>query len=262
MPRAGHPRSPPLPVTHKKTHPLTKNQRMKTSLQIRSLRAAGLALALGLGLAAMAGSAKAAIIFNEINQTITNGQTFNFSFANKSGPVSGYSISYSQEQVYSGIDFFTQQPYSFTDPAHVSLNISVNGYISRYNSETVTSGNSTANLNSFNGVDQKTFTTPTQAVWVAFTYPEGASGFNNNVDGWMQLSFNNQNAVLGAIAYENTGGNITIGDTGNGFYTPVVLQNVASVPEPGTFIPAAVLVAGALLRRRRPRSHRSGRATA
>jgi uncharacterized protein (TIGR03382 family) len=35
-----------------------------------------------------------------------------------------------------------------------------------------------------------------------------------------------------------------------------------AVPEPGTFIPAAVLVAGALLRRRRSRSHRSGRATA
>jgi hypothetical protein len=31
-----------------------------------------------------------------------------------------------------------------------------------------------------------------------------------------------------------------------------------AVPEPGTFFPAAVLVAGALLRRRRGRAHRSG----
>ena len=40
------------------------------------------------------------------------------------------------------------------------------------------------------------------------------------------------------------------------------LTSSTAVPEPGTFIPAAVLVAGALLRRRRSRSHRSGRATA
>ena len=38
--------------------------------------------------------------------------------------------------------------------------------------------------------------------------------------------------------------------------------SATSVPEPGTFIPAAVLVMGAILRRRRSRSHRSGRATA
>ena len=38
--------------------------------------------------------------------------------------------------------------------------------------------------------------------------------------------------------------------------------SATAVPEPGTFIPAAVLVAGAILRRRRSRSHRSGRATA
>ena len=40
------------------------------------------------------------------------------------------------------------------------------------------------------------------------------------------------------------------------------LTSTTAVPEPSTFIPAAVLVAGALLRRRRSRSHRSGRATA
>jgi uncharacterized protein (TIGR03382 family) len=37
------------------------------------------------------------------------------------------------------------------------------------------------------------------------------------------------------------------------------LTSSTAVPEPGTFIPAAVLVAGALLRRRRSRSHRTGR---
>ena len=43
---------------------------------------------------------------------------------------------------------------------------------------------------------------------------------------------------------------------------PEFVASSTAVPEPGTFIPAAVLVMGALLRRRRSRSHRSGRATA
>jgi MYXO-CTERM domain-containing protein len=46
-----------------------------------------------------------------------------------------------------------------------------------------------------------------------------------------------------------------------GFRVASVVASVP-VPEPGTFLPAAALVVGALLRRRRPRSHRSGRATA
>ena len=37
---------------------------------------------------------------------------------------------------------------------------------------------------------------------------------------------------------------------------------VTAVPEPGTLLPAALLVMGALLRRRRPRSHRSSGAAA
>jgi MYXO-CTERM domain-containing protein len=45
---------------------------------------------------------------------------------------------------------------------------------------------------------------------------------------------------------------------GTGFREFQVLgTSVSSVPEPGTFLPAALLVAGAWLRRRRPRSHRS-----
>lgn len=50
---------------------------------------------------------------------------------------------------------------------------------------------------------------------------------------------------------------------GTGFREFQVLGTpVSSVPEPSTCLPAAALVAGALLRRRRPRSHRSGRAAA
>ena len=42
----------------------------------------------------------------------------------------------------------------------------------------------------------------------------------------------------------------------------VLGTSVSSVPEPGTFLPAALLVAGAWLRRRRPRSRRSSGAAA
>jgi MYXO-CTERM domain-containing protein len=50
---------------------------------------------------------------------------------------------------------------------------------------------------------------------------------------------------------------------GTGFREFQVLgTSVSSVPEPGTFLPAALLVAGAWLRRRRPRNHRSSGAAA
>ena len=42
----------------------------------------------------------------------------------------------------------------------------------------------------------------------------------------------------------------------------VLGSQVSSVPEPGTFLPAALIVAGAWLRRRRPRSHRGSGAAA
>lgn len=42
----------------------------------------------------------------------------------------------------------------------------------------------------------------------------------------------------------------------------VASSAASAVPEPGTLLPAAALVMGALLRRRRGRAHRSGRATA
>jgi hypothetical protein len=50
---------------------------------------------------------------------------------------------------------------------------------------------------------------------------------------------------------------------GTGFREFQVLgSQVSSVPEPSTFLPAALLVIGAILRRRRGRVHRSGRAAA
>ena len=51
---------------------------MKTSLQIRSLRAAGLALALGLGLAAASRSAQAATVQITLNRTFTMSSTAGF----------------------------------------------------------------------------------------------------------------------------------------------------------------------------------------
>ena len=59
-------------------------------------------------------------------------------------------------------------------------------------------------------------------------------------------------------------GNGPVGDTviGPPRIVGAAFTSTSSVPEPGTFLPAALLVAGALLRRRRPRSHRSSGATA
>ena len=52
-------------------------------------------------------------------------------------------------------------------------------------------------------------------------------------------------------------------NTGTAFREFQVLgTSVSSVPEPGTFLPAALIVAGAWLRRRRPRSRRSSGAAA
>jgi hypothetical protein len=58
--------------------------------------------------------------------------------------------------------------------------------------------------------------------------------------------------VLGAVAFA-TSGDIAIGDTGNGSYTPVVLQDVATsaVPEPSGQIALIALGSAGLLTRRR-----------
>ncbi len=60
---------------------------------------------------------------------------------------------------------------------------------------------------------------------------------------------------------------ITFDQWANGAGTDVVTNfsltsSATAVPEPGTFLPAAAMVMGALLRRRRGRAHRSGRAAA
>jgi len=61
---------------------------------------------------------------------------------------------------------------------------------------------------------------------------------------WAELSYNNNNGVFGAVAFATGGGDINIGDTGNGFYTPVVLSNVAAVPEPSQVAASLLLAAG------------------
>ena len=81
-----------------------------------------------------------------------------------------------------------------------------------------------------------------QAIWLAFM-PNGA--LNSGYSGWAEFSFNNVGAVLGAVAFA-TSGDIVIGNTGNGLYTPVVLQDVstAAVPEPSQVAASLLLAAG------------------
>jgi MYXO-CTERM domain-containing protein len=95
-----------------------------------------------------------------------------------------------------------------------------------------------------------------------------------NVIGTRKVPYKNESSTLVTLT-ENTTGVLAQNvvslqfvfngyeSGGTGFREFQVLgTSVSSVPEPGTFLPAALLVAGAWLRRRRPRSHRSSGAAA
>ena len=85
------------------------------------------------------------------------------------------------------------------------------------------------------------------AIWVIM------NPYNGGNAGWAQLSYNNNNGVIGAVAFATGGGDINIGDTGNGVYTPVVLQNVA-VPEPSTYALFGIGAIGMLMVMRRKKT--------
>ena len=238
MPRAGHPRSPPLPVTHKKTHPLTKNQRMKTSLQIRSLRTAGLALALGLGLAAASHSAQAATV-----QITLGGSNWTYTVSNSAanrldvtgdGTTDGVSF-------YRNVDSFGSQIGFEALSGIASADYFPPGFI-------FTNGMK----NSFSGSAEFDFTD---------LRINGGVQTRGRAQGVGSVASDNSLSVtLTRIVFNDASTTTPSFDAGTTY--PEWSATSTSVPEPGTFIPAAVLVAGALLRRRRSRSHRSGRATA
>ena len=210
-----------------------------------------LALVLVAGLTSFAGNAKAAIVFQNLDQTILAGQTFNFGFNGSTITTGsgGYSVSYSSASsvTYPGFGTFTNPAgMTFQTPGYpqyiyagkqfrgggvdLVAGLSVNGLDSGWSS-----GRSVSLQNAAN-----------QSIWLAI---QGNGSYN----GWAELSYNNNNGVIGAVAFTTGSGDIRIGDTGNGMYTPVVLQNVA-VPEPSTYALFAFGTIGMLMVMRRKKT--------
>ena len=223
------------------------------------------AFAIFLGLISFSGNAGASnIVFRNLNQTILDGQTFNFGFDGTSitsgtGP---FSISYTGPRYYP-----EQMSYwGTTYPAHTtapSLFLTAPGYDNSnlVNLEGVsatqgrTAGSYVSNQGSSDWLKQAnqiafSDSVQNQAVWVAISQSHNSVRNFNGWYGWEQITFNNSQATLAAVAF-SISGDIIIGDTGNGMYTPVVLQN-APVPEPSALSLLAIGLGGlALVQRRR-----------
>ncbi len=248
---------------------------MKPSLQKRSLRAAGLAIAIALGLAAASHSAQAAILqytlsggtgtitgtlggtpFSAANWSITaTADSANSAFyaagqSNGVAAVPGPGTNQTFAPVYYITTFVSAPVITIgTGPSALTatlLNFGIESRDYRFGN-----GDAAANLFSsqLDGVEygpniyvDGTFAAFNDLKSIGtFT---GPSGFDVNTFGTSSGNLVATSSTVGA------GGTFQIS------------ASSTAVPEPGTFLPAAALVMGALLRRRRPRSHRSGRATA
>jgi uncharacterized protein (TIGR03382 family) len=211
---------------------------MKTSLQIRSLRTAGLALALGLGLAAASHKAQAATV-----QITLGGNQWTFAY-------NDYPNSFSQQFDVTGdgnndsIYLVKYDPNGFrrielrTDNSTSTDNINFIAQAIKFSNFFL----SDSSAKPFTITDQRINNgSPTAA------FAQGTSSAGS--------------LTLTRVVFDNastTAPSFSLTDPAHTEWS----ATSTAVPEPGTFIPAAVLVAGALLRRRRSRSHRSGRATA
>ena len=205
-----------------------KNQRMKTSLQIRSLRAAGAALALSLGLAAASHSAQAATV-----QITLGGSNWIYTVSN----VSRARIDVTGDGTTDGVKFINNQTQLVL--AGSTANIATATFDEEGGS--ISSGSA-----EFDFTDLRI---------------NGGAQTRGRAQGvGSAASSNSLSVTLTRIVFDNA--STTAPSFNAGTTYPEWSPTSTAVPEPGTFIPAAALVMGALLRRRRSRSHRSGRATA
>ncbi len=215
---------------------------MKTSLLKRSLRTVGLALALGLGLAAVNPSAQAATV------QITLGGP-NWTFSTSSNP-------YGSPNLLLDVTGDT-----ITDAITVS-NITTDATSSPFLKG--------VKMESINGLIAQAyielgFINSRMSEYAQFNFQDTRINGGASTRGWAQGTATIESGVptvtLTRVVFDNAS---TFAPSFNGSETGITEWSPTStaVPEPGTFIPAAVLVAGALLRRRRSRSHRTGRATA
>ena len=203
-----------------------KHQPVKTSLQKRSLRAAGLAIAIGLAV----GKANAAISVIA-TPTSTNGGRIYLQFNGTVltiGNNNGYSLRIDYQST--GVISLGDRNSTYTGDGFTATGSVVQG--TAISSDLTYSGNFTSAL-------------PTSAYY-GFKYGTGVADSPVFYYGWANLTASgsspNKILTLNSAAINTTAGeSILAGQT-----------TATAVPEPGTFLPAALLVMGAFLRRRRP----------
>ena len=234
QPRSGHAPRRTLSSASAPGYTHAKPSTMKTSFQKRSLRSARFALALALGLAAASHSAQAATVQITLNRIFTTSSTGGYvnNVTGQSTASNLFLIINNDPGALLGVSLYGS---GFGTVAYSQYNFSNNftGVLS--SSSTFTFNDSRIN----NGA-----TTTGHAQGVAIM-----NGTTPSVN-LTRIVFNDASTVAPS-GFSQT----------DGAYTEWSPTSTA-VPEPGTFIPAAMLVAGAFLRRRRSRSHRSGRAAA
>jgi hypothetical protein len=199
-----------------------------------------LAIVLSAGLTSFAGSAKANIVFQDLNQTILAGQTFNFGFNGSTitSGIGGYSISFNAPETISGWwgTYTSKASVTLTTPGYPELIYQGSNYGGNY-SINIAPGVSVAGLDgngsarssiSFNEDNLQNI-----AIWAPIH--NNIPSYSNYYNGWLQLAYNNNGAVLAAVAFATGGGasDILVGDTGNGYYAPTTSPN--TVPEPSTY---------------------------
>ena len=216
-----------------------------------------LTLALMAALTSFTGNAKASVVFQNINQLILDGQSFNFGFDGSriTSGSGGYSISFAAPYLSSmmGMTFKSNASVTLTTPGYPELIYPGSNYGGSY-SISITPGVSVAGLDgngsartsiSFNNDNFRNI-----AIWAPIH--NNIPSYSNFYNGWVQFAYNDNGAELAAIAFASGGGanDILVGDTGSGFYSPIT--SPALVPEPSALSLLALGLGGlAILRRRR-----------
>lgn len=195
---------------------------MNKALQKRSLRAAGLALAIALGLASGNHSAQAATV--QI--------TLNWIFAAASFPAGTFSVDATGQSTETDLRLLV---------VRVAPQISLVGTNFYY----IAHSAPTTRIDTY---DQFTFKDPrinNGALTTGYAQGYGETSATPSL-------------TLGRVVFDTASTAAPSFSAGHGY--PEWVPASTAVPEPGTLLPAAALVAGALLRRRRGRARRSGRA--